>query len=197
MADRPMFLAVDVRSDCPTLGGAVVGRAAWRAAAALPWLGLRRGRLRCGAGDAATAASICFAGGLFVDTGAYASLLGAINAPRIVTPVTALTVKRWRWWSNEPHAIDWLSMFVLLIGTLAYAINLIDSFLQGDDAAGEPADLGAGGRGVRAVPDLGASRDDRDLPPLSALRAAARSPAGPSDRVDPVHGFRARRVHQA
>src|SRR4051794_12733057 len=35
-----------------------------------------------GSGDATTAASIYFAGGLFFTTGGYASLLGAINAAR-------------------------------------------------------------------------------------------------------------------
>jgi hypothetical protein len=75
-----------------------------------------------GSGDATTAASIYFAGGPFFNTGAYAALLGAINAPRGVA---------WRWWSYEPHRLDWLSAFVLLAGTLAFAINLTDSFLQG------------------------------------------------------------------
>jgi hypothetical protein len=84
-----------------------------------------------GSGDAATAASIYFAGGLFFNTGAYASLLGAINAPRIVTPGMALAAEPWRSWSYEPYRIDWLSTFVLLVGTLAFAINLIDSFLEG------------------------------------------------------------------
>jgi hypothetical protein len=84
-----------------------------------------------GSGEAALAASIYFAGGLFFNTGAYASMLGAINVPRIDTPGTALTAERWRWWSYEPQRIDWLSTFVLLVGTLAFAINLIDSFLDG------------------------------------------------------------------
>lgn len=39
-----------------------------------------------GSGNAATAASIYFAGGLFFNTGAYTSPLGAINAPQAVGP---------------------------------------------------------------------------------------------------------------
>jgi hypothetical protein len=74
-----------------------------------------------GSADATTAASIYFAGGLFFNTGAYAALLGAIN----------VDAESWRWWSYEPHRIDWLSAFVLFVGTLAFAINLTDSFLQG------------------------------------------------------------------
>ena len=84
-----------------------------------------------GSGDAMTAASIYFAGGLFFNTGAYASLLGAINAPRAIAAGGTVTAERWRWWSYEPHRIDWLSTFVLLVGTLAFGVNLIDSFLQG------------------------------------------------------------------
>jgi hypothetical protein len=84
-----------------------------------------------GSGDATTAASIYFAGGLFFNVGAYASLLGAINAPRGVAADRTLTAERWRWWSYEPHRIDWLSTFLLLVGTLAFGIDLIDSFLRG------------------------------------------------------------------
>ena len=75
-----------------------------------------------GSGDASTAASIYFAGGLFFNTGGYASLLLAINAQG---------PKRWRWWSYEPHRLDWLSAFVLFVGTLAFGISLFDSFLDG------------------------------------------------------------------
>jgi hypothetical protein len=75
-----------------------------------------------GSGDATTAASIYFAGGLFFNTGGYASLLLAINAQG---------AERWRWWSYEPHRLDWLSAFVLFVGTLAFGISLLDSFLDG------------------------------------------------------------------
>ncbi len=81
-----------------------------------------------GSGDATTAASIYFAGGLFFSTGGYASLLGAINASggggeALVGP--------WRWWSYEPKRLDWLSAFVLFVGTLAFGVSLIHSFLTG------------------------------------------------------------------
>ena len=84
-----------------------------------------------GSGDATTAASIYFAGGLFFTTGGYASLLGAINAPRGVGAGGALTGERWRWWSYEPERIDWASTFVLFAGTLAFGVSLLDSFLDG------------------------------------------------------------------
>lgn len=84
-----------------------------------------------GSGDATTAASIYFVGGLFFSTGGYASLLGAINAPRSIDPDGSLTAERWRWWSYEPDRIDWLSTFVLFAGTLAFGVSLLDSFLDG------------------------------------------------------------------
>jgi len=84
-----------------------------------------------GSGNATTAASIYFAGGLFFSTGAYASLVGAINTPRSVGAGGRLAGERWRWWSYEPERIGWLSTFVLFAGTLAFAVSLIHSFLDG------------------------------------------------------------------
>jgi hypothetical protein len=84
-----------------------------------------------GSGDATTAASIYFAGGLFFSTGGYASLLGAVNAPRSLDTTGAPVAERWRWWSYEPERIDWLSNFVLFVGTLAFGVSLVHSFLSG------------------------------------------------------------------
>src|SRR5204862_3828652 len=53
-----------------------------------------------GSGDATTAASIYFAGGLFFSTGGYASVLVAINEPR---------AGAWWWWSYQPYRLEWLS----------------------------------------------------------------------------------------
>ncbi|MET9591586.1 hypothetical protein ABZY45_11480 [Streptomyces sp. NPDC006516] len=85
-----------------------------------------------GSGDATTCASIYFAGGLCFNTGGYVSLLQVINAPRHVPGGEgALVTRRWRWWSYEPSRADWLSTFVLFAGTLVFAVDLLDSFLQG------------------------------------------------------------------
>ncbi|WP_326602288.1 hypothetical protein [Streptomyces sp. NBC_01800] len=85
-----------------------------------------------GSGDATECASIYFAGGLFFNTGGYVSLLQVINAPRHVGGGDGLLVtRRWRWWSYEPMRVDWLSTFALFAGTLVFAVNLLDSFLQG------------------------------------------------------------------
>ncbi|MFI5643264.1 hypothetical protein [Kitasatospora sp. NPDC051705] len=85
-----------------------------------------------GSGDATTCAWIYFLGGLFFNTGGYVSLLQVVNAPRHVPGGTgALVTRRWRWWSYEPMRVDWLSAFVLFAGTLVFAVNLLDSFLQG------------------------------------------------------------------
>ncbi|MCT9007162.1 hypothetical protein ACWGKW_42400 [Streptomyces sp. NPDC054766] len=79
----------------------------------------------------ATGAWIYFAGGLFFNTGGYASLLQAVNAPRRDSESGSLTGRRWRWWSYEPGRIDWLSTFLLFVGTLVFGVNLLDSLLQG------------------------------------------------------------------
>ncbi|KPI34102.1 hypothetical protein OV450_6125 [Actinobacteria bacterium OV450] len=79
----------------------------------------------------ATGAWIYFAGGLFFNTGGYASLLQAINAPRPQTGAGSLTGRPWAWWSYEPSRIDWLSTFVLFVGTLVFGVNLLSSLLQG------------------------------------------------------------------
>lgn len=89
-----------------------------------------------GSGSAVSAASIYLVGGAFFSTGAYASLLGAINSPRSLGPDGAAVAEPWRWWAYEPQRIDWLATFVLFVGTLAFAISLIDSFGQGLSAQG-------------------------------------------------------------
>ncbi|MFC9324111.1 hypothetical protein [Kitasatospora sp. NPDC057015] len=78
-----------------------------------------------------TSASVYFAGGLFFNTGGYVSLLQAVNAPRPGSGADRLVATRWRWWSFEPMRIDWLSTFVLFVGTLVFGVNLLDSFLTG------------------------------------------------------------------
>ncbi|MEV7182077.1 hypothetical protein [Kitasatospora sp. NPDC093679] len=85
-----------------------------------------------GSGDATTSAVIYFVGGLCFNTGGYVTLLQVINAPRHVAGgAGALVTRRWRWWRYEPMRVDWLSAFVLFAGTLVFAVNLLDSFLQG------------------------------------------------------------------
>ncbi|MFE2538063.1 hypothetical protein [Streptomyces sp. NPDC059371] len=78
-----------------------------------------------------TGAWIYFTGGLFFNTGGYASLLQAVNAPRRDSASDALAGRRWRWWSYEPGRIDWLSTFLLFVGTLVFGVNLLDSLLKG------------------------------------------------------------------
>ena len=80
-----------------------------------------------GTGNASTAASIYFAGGIFFSTGGYTSLLVAING----TPASAHAAEPWRWWSWEPRRIEWLSAFALFIGTLAFGISLVSAFITG------------------------------------------------------------------
>ncbi|MFG1672329.1 hypothetical protein [Streptomyces sp. Y7] len=90
------------------------------------------GVAQLGSGDATTCASIYFAGGLFFNTGGYVSLLQVINAPRHVPGGEGrLVTHPWRWWSYEPARVDWLSAVVLFVGTVVFAVDLLDSFLQG------------------------------------------------------------------
>ncbi|MFH9015432.1 hypothetical protein ACH4C6_29190 [Streptomyces sp. NPDC017943] len=85
-----------------------------------------------GSGDATTCASVYFAGGVFFTTGGYVSLLQVVNAPRHQPGGAGrLFTRDWRWWSYEPARVDWLSTFVLFAGTLVFAVDLLDSFLQG------------------------------------------------------------------
>nr|WP_037828634.1 hypothetical protein [Streptomyces sp. NRRL S-325] len=79
----------------------------------------------------ATGAWIYFAGGLFFNAGGYASLLQAVNAPRQDSTSASLATRHWRWWSYEPGRIDWLSTFLLFVGTLVFGVNLVGSLLQG------------------------------------------------------------------
>jgi hypothetical protein len=75
-----------------------------------------------GAQNPRTAACVYFAGGLFFNTGGYATVLLALNPPGTT---------RWRWWGWEPGDTAWLSAVVLFAGTIAFGVNLLDSFLQG------------------------------------------------------------------
>ncbi|CAM5656463.1 hypothetical protein [Streptomyces avidinii] len=84
-----------------------------------------------GGGDPFQSACVYFAGGLFFNTGGYASLLQVLNAPRNAPEGRFLGTADWRWWGYEPMRLDWLSTFVLFVGTLVFGINLLDSFLQG------------------------------------------------------------------
>ncbi|MFC8274671.1 hypothetical protein ACFUJR_19495 [Streptomyces sp. NPDC057271] len=91
---------------------------------------LGAGLAQFGPGDM-TSAWIYFTGGLCFNTGAYASLLQAVNTPDRDHEAGTLAARRWRWWSYEPGRIDWLSTFVLFAGTLVFGINLVGSLLDG------------------------------------------------------------------
>ena len=84
-----------------------------------------------GSADPTASACVYFAGGLFFNTGGYATVLQAINSPRGLEADGSPRYERWRWWSWEPERIEWVSAIVLFGGTLVFGINLLDSFLQG------------------------------------------------------------------
>ncbi|MFE5805653.1 hypothetical protein [Streptomyces sp. NPDC056491] len=84
-----------------------------------------------GAGDPLQSAWVYFTGGLFFNLGGYVSLLQVLNGPRHAPGGGFQDAGGWRWWGYEPMRLDWLSTFVLFSGTLVFAVNLLDSFLQG------------------------------------------------------------------
>ena len=68
-----------------TIGGSLFALGAWVA--------------QIGSGDATTAACMYFAGGLFFNTGGYASVVLVSNTPAGSGDGAAA---RWRWWAYEP-----------------------------------------------------------------------------------------------
>jgi len=74
--------------------------------------------------DATTCASVYLAGGVFFSTGGYTALVQVINEPG-----AGAGARRWRWWAHEPARLGWLSALVLFVGTLVFAIDLVDSFI--------------------------------------------------------------------
>jgi hypothetical protein len=93
------------------------------------------GLAQCDIGGPRLAAGVYLVGGFFFSTGGYSSLLQVVNAPR-EGPGGSFLSGRWRWWSAEPGRLEWLSALVLFVGTLVFAINLLDSFI-GDLTPGQ------------------------------------------------------------
>jgi len=73
-------------------------------------------------------ASVYLVGGVFFSTGGYSSVLQVVNGPREGAD-GSFGAGRWRWWAAEWGRLEWLSAVVLFVGTLVFAINLVDSFL--------------------------------------------------------------------
>lgn len=69
-------------------------------------------------------------GGFFFSAGAYAALVQEINSPHGIEDSGELTEKRWQWWSYHPHRPGWMAAFVLFCGTLAFAVSLLDVFID-------------------------------------------------------------------
>ena len=74
------------------------------------------------------AAVVYLVGGVFFSTGGYASVLLAINAPHRRRD-GSWAEGPWRWWAREPRNYDYLAAVVLFVGTLVFAVNLVDSLL--------------------------------------------------------------------
>jgi len=79
--------------------------------------------------DFTVCATIYILGGVFFSSGGYASVLQVVNEPP--GGLGEELAEGWRWWSHEPRRLQWLSAVVLFTGTLVFAINLVDSFIEG------------------------------------------------------------------
>jgi hypothetical protein len=80
--------------------------------------------------DVTICATIYLVGGVFFSTGGYTSVLQVVNEPSDPEG-TSDPAARWRWWSREPRRLQWLSAVALFAGTIVFAINLADSFIEG------------------------------------------------------------------
>jgi len=80
--------------------------------------------------DATVCATVYLVGGAFFSAGGYTSVLQVVNEPEGGLAAES-PEGRWRWWSREPRRLQWLSAVVLFAGTLVFAINLVDSFIEG------------------------------------------------------------------
>jgi hypothetical protein len=87
--------------------------------------------------SARTTCWVYLIGGVFFSSGAYAALLQVVNAPRALDESGMLAGHRWRWWAREPRRLEWLSAAALLLGTLVFAVLLVDSFIEGLSARAE------------------------------------------------------------
>lgn len=75
-------------------------------------------------------ATVYLVGGVFFSTGGYTSVVQVANEPE--GGLEALSPDaRWRWWGREPRRLAWLSAAALFVGTLVFAVNLVDSFIAG------------------------------------------------------------------
>ncbi len=79
--------------------------------------------------DFTTCATIYLVGGVFFSTGGYTSVVQVVNEPE--GGLGGDLPSRWHWWGREPRRLQWLSAATLFIGTLVFAINLVDSFIEG------------------------------------------------------------------
>jgi hypothetical protein len=83
-----------------------------------------------GIGAARTVDLVYLAGGVFFSLGGYASTLQAANAPTDIDEGGSLSSTSWSWWRWRPHEIGWLSVAVLFLGTLLFAVSLVAAFAE-------------------------------------------------------------------
>jgi hypothetical protein len=67
-------------------------------------------------------------GGFFFSLGGYVSILLVVNGSH---DMRRIADRRMRWWGYQPRRRDWLSAFVLFVGTLFFAVSLVAAFAEG------------------------------------------------------------------
>jgi hypothetical protein len=73
-------------------------------------------------------AAVYLCGGAFFSTGGYVTVLQVVNGPR-ERPGGGFEAQPWRWWRFERERLEWLSAAALFLGTLVFAVLLVDSFI--------------------------------------------------------------------
>ncbi|HVO55672.1 MAG TPA: hypothetical protein VMT37_14775 [Solirubrobacterales bacterium] len=73
-------------------------------------------------------ASVYLCGGVFFSSGGYVTVLQVVNGPR-ERPGGGFEAEPWRWWRFERQRLEWLSAAALFLGTLVFAVLLVDSFI--------------------------------------------------------------------
>ncbi len=119
-AHRPALTARNLRlANTAAASAFLIGGSLFALGAALAQAGV----------DFTACAIVYLVGGAFFSTGGYTSVVQVVNEPPAGNE--GEPPEHWRWWSREPGRLQWLSAVVLFAGTCVFAIDLVDSFIEG------------------------------------------------------------------
>lgn len=92
---------------------------------------LAAGLAEAGVGSSSLPGAIYLVGGSFFSLGGYASIAQASNTA--VQRGQGLAAERWRWWRWSWDNLGWLSAVTLFVGTLFFAVSLVDALVVESD----------------------------------------------------------------